>query len=79
MASVKYGVTEEIYSIDNIRRTSYGIAAYSNYEIDGTSCIIASVRDISTEKSDVTELVDRCNKCSLPISQLQYVIDDFLG
>lgn len=79
MTSIKYGITEETYFLDTSKRISYGIAVYSNYEIDGTSCIIASVRDISTEKSQVMELVDLCNKCSLSISQLPDFVEDFIG
>ena len=77
--SFRYGITEEVYILDGERRISYGIAAYSDSETEGTLCIISSVRDISSERSVVESLVDSCNKCSLPVFQLSDVVDDFLN
>ena len=49
MTTVTYGITEEKYTLGQQTRVSYGIAAYSNPETDGTATVIASVHDISDD------------------------------
>lgn len=78
MIEVTYGITEEKYSIGSKTRISYGIAAYSNTESDGTSTVVASVHDITDEKERLEELVDRCNRLKLSVIHLLDVVEDFL-
>ena len=78
MTDVTYGIIEEIYALDGKRRTSYGIAAYSNSDSDGTATVVTSLRDISSDKAVVLELIDLCNRLSLSTYHLTDVICDFL-
>ena len=57
MMNITYGVTEEIYSLGHSYRTSYGIAAYADSEVDGTAIIVASVHNITSDRSALAELV----------------------
>ena len=79
MTDIIYGITEEIYSLGDNQRVSYGIAAYSNSAIDSTATIIVSVRDVSADKNSVEHLVNLCNKLSVSILHLEDVIEDFFG
>lgn len=79
MITVTYGITEEKYTLGQQTRISYGIAAYSNSEIDGTATIIASVQDISEDREKLSRLVQTCNCLELSVIHLRDVIEDFLG
>ena len=79
MITVTYGITEEKYTLGQQTRISYGIAAYSNSEIDGTATIIASIHDISEDKEKLSRLVQTCNCLELSVIHLRDVIEDFLG
>lgn len=78
MMSITYGVTEEIYSLGHSSRTSYGIAAYADSEVDGTATIVASVHDITADKNTLAELVFLCNRLELSTIHLNDVVEDFL-
>ena len=79
MITVTYGITEEKYTLGQQTRISYGIAAYSNSETDGTATIIASVQDISEDREKLSRLVQNCNCLELSVIHLRDVIEDFLG
>lgn len=79
MMTVTYGLTEEKYTLGHKTRISYGIAAYSNSETDGTATIIASIHDISEDKVKLLELVQNCNCLELSAIHLYNVIEDFLA
>ena len=79
MKNVTYGVTEEIYSLGRSSRTSYGIAAYADSEMDGTAAIVASVHDVTSDKQALGELVSLCNRLELSIVHLMDVVEDFLA
>ena len=79
MPSVTYGVTEEVYSLSGNSRRSYGIAVYSNSEIDGTATVLTSVNDISSDREKLEELVEICNRAELSLIHLNDVINDFLA
>lgn len=79
MMNVIYGVTEEIYSLGNSSRISYGIAVYAASEEDGTDTIVASVHDITADKRALSELIDLCNRLELSIIHLNDVVEDFLA
>ena len=76
---ISYGISEEIYSLGKNSRTSYGIAAYADIDGDGTATIVASVHDITSDKSRLTELVHQCNRLGLSLIHLDDVIEDFLS
>ena len=77
MNTVTYGIVQELYAVETEHRISYGIAAYANMSEDGTATIVASVRDISSDKHQVEELVNLCNHLQLSLLHLDDVIEDF--
>ena len=79
MMNVTYAVTEEKYALGEEKRTSYGIVAYANAEQDGTATIVASVRDITSDKQRLIKLVDNCNRLELSTVHLPDVVEDFLS
>ena len=62
-----YTITQEEKSIEGVAKTTYGI-----------KCDEVSVKDVSPNKEDVTELIDRLNQYGLSPCHLQDVIEDFL-
>lgn len=78
MMPIIYGTIEEVYSINGVSRTSYGIAAYSDADTDGTATVVASVRDITPDREKVDELVERCNRFGLSVLHLYDVVEDIL-
>lgn len=79
MMNVTYAVAEEKYALGEEKRTSYGIVAYANAEQGGTVTIVASVRDITSDKKRLKKLVDDCNRLELSTVHLQDVVEDFLS
>ncbi len=79
MMNVTYGVTEEIYSLENSSHISYGISAYADSEEDGTATIAASVHDVTSDKQALCELVSLCNRLELSTVHLVDVVEDFLA
>ena len=78
MKNITYAVSEERYSFGNETRTSYGIVAYSNADQDGSKTIVASVRDVTSDKTSLTKLVNDCNRLELSTVHLSDVVEDFL-
>ena len=74
-----YAVTEERYALGNESRTSYGIVAYANAEQNGTTTIVTSIRDITSDKNRLKKLVDDCNRLELSTVHLPDVVEDFLS
>lgn len=62
-----YTITQDKKNIDGAVKTTYGI-----------KCDEVSVKDVSPNKEDVTELIDRLNQYELSPCHLQDVIEDFL-
>lgn len=62
-----YTITQDKKNIDGVVKTTYGI-----------KCDEVSVKDVSPNKEEVTELIDRLNKYGLSPCHLQDVIDDFI-
>lgn len=79
MKNITYAVSEEKYDCGEKSRTSYGIVAYSNADKDGSKTIVASVRDVTSDKSSLTELVNDCNRLRLSTVHLIDVVEDFLA
>lgn len=79
MNGIKYGVVEETYKLDGEVRTAYGIVAYSNADLDGTSTIIESVRDLTSDKDIIEEFVEKLSLFNLSPIHLREVVEDYLG
>ena len=79
MMNVTYAVAGEKYALGEEKRISYGIVAYANAEQDGTATIVASVRDITSDKKRLKKLVDDCNRLELSTVHLLDVVEDFLS
>ena len=78
MKNITYAVSEEKYTFGNETRISYGIVAYSNADQDGSKTIVASIRDVTSNKERLVELVNDCNRLALSTVHLNDVIEDFL-
>lgn len=78
MKNIKYGIVEEIYHLNGEVRTSYGIVVYSNADIDGTSTIIGSVRDITSDKDVIETFAQKLSLMELSPIHLKEVVEDFL-
>ena len=79
MINVTYAVTEERYSLGDAIRVSYGIAAYSDVSENGTATIVASVHDVTSDRENLSKLVDYCNRLKLSTIHLSDVVEDFLS
>ena len=79
MSPIKYGIVDETYSIDSIKRTSYVIVGYSNIDVDGTATIVISVRDVSDDKQKMLDLIELCNRLEVSDIHLYDVINDFFA
>ena len=77
MINVSYSLVEEKYGIGGKTRISYGIAAYSNAETDGTATVVAAVHDITADKEKLAKLVENCNRLKLSTIHLYDVVEDF--
>ena len=78
MMSITYGLIEEKYNCGGENRTSYGIAVYSNAEVDGSSTVIESVHDVTCDKERISRLIRDCNELHLSHVHLLDVVEDFL-
>jgi hypothetical protein len=78
MINVTYGITEEIYSLGNTSRTSYGIAAYADTNMDHTATIVVAIHDITPDRHAIAELVSLCNCLELSTLHLLDVVEDFI-
>ena len=79
MTTIVYGVSEEKYSQGGTTRISYGIVAYADSTTGGIASIVASVRDISNNKTRIEQLADLFNRMELSPIHLDDVIADFLA
>ena len=79
MTTITYGVSEEKYLLGDTTRISYGIVAYEDSTTDGIASIVASVRDISNNKTRIEQLADLFNRMGLSPIHLNDVISDFLA
>lgn len=79
MSTITYGVSEETYPLGKSTRTTYGIVAYADAEIDGTATIVVSARDITESRESAEELAAACNRLGLSLVHFDDVIEDFLS
>lgn len=74
-----YGIISETFSLNGHARTAYGIAMYAHTEHTGTSAIVDTVCDLSTNKESVLELIKACNEGNLLPIHLHDVVEDYLA
>ena len=79
MRNMVYALLKEKHILGNECRISYGIVVYSCAGADGTSTIVASVHDITSNKETLANLVDNCNRLKLSIVHLSDIVEDFLA
>lgn len=78
MRQILYGIVEERYPLGSRERRSYGIVAYANAEQEESACVVASVRDLSHDRSRVEQAVTLCNQLGLDPIHLQDIAEDLL-
>ena len=76
---VVYEVVGEPQSSGDSSCISYGIAAYIDAATSNTKNVIAYVRDVTTSKTEIEDLVQKCNAFGLSPIHLVDVIEDFLN
>ena len=76
---VVYEVVGELQSSVDSNSISYGIAAYIDAATSNTKNVIAYVRDVTASKTEIENLVQKCNAFGLSPIHLVDVIEDFLN
>lgn len=76
---VVYEVVGEPHPLGDSNCISYGIAAYIDAATSNTKNVIAYVRDVTTSKTEIENLVQKCNAFGLSPMHLVDVIEDFLN
>ncbi len=79
MIPITYGITEERYTLGGRTRLSYGVAAYSHAQTDGTAVITTAVHDITDDKEKLAKFVQICNQLELSADHLHDAVEDFLA
>lgn len=74
--TITYGVTRDVYELNGKQRESYGIVAYANNDF---ATIVASVRDISTDRNRIECMTKRFNELSLSLIHFNDAVEDELG
>jgi hypothetical protein len=77
--SITYGIINESHEIEGEHRTSYGIAAYSDVEVNGSACILCTKSDLSCERAPLEEFVSRLNGEQVSVTQLEERIEEYLA
>ncbi len=76
---VAYKVVGELQPLGDGNCISYGIAAYIDAATSNTKNVIAYVRDVTPNKTEIENLVQKCNAFGLSPIHLVDVIEDFLS
>jgi hypothetical protein len=76
---VVYEVVGEPHPSGDSNYISYGIAAYIDAATNNTKNVIAYVRDVTPNKTEIEDLVQKCNAFGLSPIHLVDVIEDFLN
>ncbi len=79
MKNITYGIVKEIYILNQMSRTSYGIVAYSCSEDEGTANIITSVHDVTSDRNSIEKLISLCNSLQLSAIHLDDIVEDFFA
>ena len=66
--TITYGITEEIYTLGEASRRSFGIAAYVDAAENNTATIVASIHDIASDRAKLAQLVQPATKAISPLS-----------
>ncbi len=77
--SITYGIIRETHEIGDHKRDAYGIAAYSDVEVNGTGCVLYAARDLSNERASLEELVERLNRAEASELHFGDLINDYLA
>ena len=77
MTNCKYIIVRNEYIDGENTRISYGIAAIEN--CDGVISVLKSVSDVSSDFSEVENLVNVCNSKELDPIHIEDIINDFLA
>ena len=75
---VTYRITQEIHMAKKPGCISYGIAAYSNFDENGSATVIACINDVTFDRQAIAKLVSLCNQLELSTAHLHDVVEDFL-
>ncbi len=78
MSMLTYGLVEEKYELNGQIRVAYGMVLYANAAEDGTATIIASARDLTSDKAQLEALAENCNTLELSPIHFDDVVEDFL-
>ncbi len=79
MSALTYGLVEEKYTLKGQSRIAYGMVLYANAAEDGTATIIASARDLTSDKARLEALIGNCNTLELSPIHFDDVVEDFLN
>ena len=77
--TVTYGIIEEVYTFKGERRVSYWVAAYADADQSGTSAVIASIHDITSDRESLSERIQQFNRSALSVLHLDDAITDLLA
>lgn len=73
MSKLTYVLTENLYCDENHSKTFYGIEVY-----EAPDKIVATIRDITTDRERLFKFIQTCNLLELSPIHLYDVIEDFL-
>ena len=76
---IVYGIVKDTYFLGKSIRVSWGIAAYADSIYDDTAAVVASVHNVTSDRNQIAELVQMCNRLQLSPVQLNDVIEDFIS
>ena len=79
MNKITYGIVKEEHMCGEMSRISYGIAAYSNVDADGSAIVLEVINDISSDEQSISELVEKCNRLKLSLCHLKDAVEDFIA
>ena len=79
MNQVTYGVVEEHHALPGRERISYGIEAFLDVEQLELGCIVASVHDLSSDRTEILHLAQTCNRLGVSPEHLEEVVADWMG
>ncbi len=74
-----YAVTEERCSVGDREHISYGIVCLADADIEGCACAVASLRDITSDKSALDRLVGLFNRLALSPKHFFDAVSDHMN
>ena len=76
---ITYGIITECHETGKSKRISYGVAAYSNVEENGSACVLYAARDISDSRTAMEMLAERLNREEASVLHFEELITDYLA